>query len=395
MFTFTPQTANAELYFFEIIKIKLQDSGTEKKVEIIENQKPENALQKILSSLGISQPKNVVNNNPSNFPQLNNSPLGQIISNPSFPSQKNNQMGGAGQLFGNQGLGGFVQKVFSGQGGPERAVAGLESSSIFGGLIKRNNPQDLSKPYSGPGGSTSGDCDIPNGPVAFNIGGENGNGVSCNAQTVFVGFKQNLKSGVFGGGYVNPMLEKGMDKPGASVGNCKNPQTAQEYDEKCFTDYASGEARAYVQEQLIHWQNEGGRVGQKCVPVYLDNCDSIGSKNYKTILDSIELLNNSGQVKLKVINPNPQISACNFLSHPAVVGALAELDENNGYDTVRRVSAMRNNSEQILIVTRGGRGTDANLREASTANISNVSYSFDVTGNSSSEYKKIYNCTYK
>jgi hypothetical protein len=289
-------------------------------------------------------------------------------------------------MFGNQGLGGMIQKIFSGN--PQSAVAGLQSSPIFKHVMQQVTP------YNGPGGSIPGDCGIPRGPIAFNIGAENGNGVQCDAKTVFVGFKQNLPSGKFGGGYVNPMLEKGKTASGASVENCANPQTANEYGEKCFANYTSGEGQSYMQAQLLHWQEEGQKVGQKCVPIYVDNCDSIGSQNYKSILDSIEQLNNSGQVKLKVINPNPQNSGRNFLSHPAVIGALAELDEKNGPETARQVANLRNKPEQLLIVTRGGKGTDANLREASRENILNASFSFDVTVNGAKEYQKIYNCTY-
>ncbi len=438
LFSLDPSTVEASSFFSEIlqnlgikktetktVQIKVQYQTVEKKVSVEKDGKtvgsakintetgdtklktpqgemqinvanPETALDKIFSGLGINQNSLQPQTNPFlNTPLIQNSPLGNILTNPNFPAQINKQMGGAGQGFGNQGLGGFIQNIF-GPGGPQKAIAGLSGSNIFGGLVSSGAAQDLATPYNGPGGALPGECGVPQGPIAFNIGGKSGNGVSCNAKTIFVGFNQNFRNGFFGGGYANPMLEKGMSAPGATVSNCKNPQTAQEYNEKCFSDYSGGEAQSYIQKQFLHWQEQGEKAGQKCVPVYLDNCDSIGSKNYKIILDSIEQLNNSGKVKIKIINPNPHLSTCNFLSHPAVIGALAELDgENNGPETVQKVSRLRNKPEQTLIVTRGGKGTDANLREAAKENVSNASFSFDVTVNGAREYQKIYNCTYK
>ncbi len=234
---------------------------------------------------------------------------------------------------------------------------------------------------------SSSDCEIPKGGIAFSINSKDGNGEQCGAKTVFSGFNQYFKKGVFGGGYVNPMLEKDMKNKNASVQNCKKQSVAAEYGEKCFANYdLNSEGFTYIQTQLIHWQHEGEINNQKCVPIYLDNCDSIGKENYKKILDSIENLNNSGKVKLKVLLSNPQ-NDCGLFSHSAVMGALIE--EINEKD-LQKVINMRQNPQQLLLFTRGGKGTNENLQKIENLNIPNSFYSYD----SGKEYEIINRCTY-
>jgi hypothetical protein len=262
------------------------------------------------------------------------------------------------------------------------------TNSLMSGINKAAQQQNTATPYNGPGGSLPGDCGIPKGPMAYNIGGTNGTGSKCDAKTVFVGYKQNLPTGKFGGGYINPMTEKGTNLAGSSLNNCAQKGVASQYGEKCFSDYSSGPGFAYIQEQLLHFQKEGARVGQKCVPVDIDNCDSIGANNYKAILDAVEKLNNGADIKIKVMAKNPQLAGCNFLSHPAVVGAFVESATTN---EAQQIAKMRSKPEQILLFARGGGGTNRKLQDIEKLNIPNSAYSYD----SGREYENVDNCTYK
>ncbi len=231
------------------------------------------------------------------------------------------------------------------------------------------------------------DCQIPKGKIAFSINSKDGSGEQCGANVVFSGYEQYFKKGVFGGGYVNPMLEKGKLDKNASVGNCARKDVAEEYGEQCFTSYdMTSPGFVHVQTQLIHWQHEGELNNQKCVPIYLDNCDSIGIDNYRKILDSIERLNNSGNVKLKVLISSPQ-NDCNLFQHPAVVGALVEEIDNQN---LQKVVQMRTNPQQVLLFTRGGKGTNEKLKEIESLKIPNSAYSYD----SGKEYEMVNSCTY-
>jgi hypothetical protein len=241
----------------------------------------------------------------------------------------------------------------------------------------------LATPYNGPGGSLPGECGIPKGPWAYNIGGDS---VSCNAEVTVSGFKSQLR-GKFGAGYINPLTEKGQSRPGSGAGNCADSSTAKQYGEGCFSSYAGGSGQAYIQEQLLYWQAEGTAKGQKCVPVDIDNCDSIGSANYKNILDQVESFNNQASVKIKVLTKNPHLGSCNFFSHPAVVGAFIE--EISPSDA-QKVSQMRNKPEQILLFARGGSGTNQKLKQIESLKIPNSSYSYD----EGSEYQNVTDCTY-
>lgn len=271
------------------------------------------------------------------------------------------------------------------------------TNSLLGGVNRSTNPnnntsnssgqQALATPYNGPGGSIPGDCGIPKGPIAYNIGTNNGSGVRCNANTVFVGFKQTFRDGIFNAGYINPLLEKGMQHPQASIGNCKQTGVASQYSEKCFSDYSSGVGQAYIQEQILHFQNEGKRTGQKCVPIDIDNCDSIGGENYRSILDQVEKLNNNAEVKIKVFTKNPQTSGCNFLSHPAVVGAVIEgINPTN----TSIVANSRSKPEQLLLFLRGNTGSNEKLKAIDNLKIPNSAFSYD----NGKEYENIFDCTY-
>ena len=82
----------------------------------------------------------------------------------------------------------------------------------------------------------------------------------------------------------------------------------------------------------------------------------------------------------------PQID-CNFFSHPAVVGAFIE--EISTSDA-KKVDAMRNKPEQILLFARGGTGSNEKLKLIQNLGIKNSGYSYD----SGAEYSKVHDCTY-
>lgn len=259
------------------------------------------------------------------------------------------------------------------------APVNLEQETYLNNFLKRLNIFNKNNNHE--------TCGIERGGIAFSINSKDGSGEKCGAKTVFSGFGQYFKKGVLGGGYVNPMLEKGMQNKAASVEKCKKSNVAKEYGEKCFGSYdLNSEGSVYVQSQLIHWQHEGELNNQNCVPIYLDNCDSIGEENYRKILDSIENINNSGKVKLKVISSNPQ-NNCNMFAHPVVIGSLVE--EINKED-LQKVLKMRQNPKQILLFTRGGSGTNEKLEEIEKTNIPNSFYSYD----SGKEYETVNRCTY-
>jgi hypothetical protein len=204
--------------------------------------------------------------------------------------------------------------------------------------------------------------------------------------------------GVLGGGYINPMLEKGLVRKGASLGNCKDQDTAKKYGEKCFANYTSGGGLAYIEEQVLNFQKEGGRIGQKCVPVDIDNCDSIGTENYKSILDTIEKLNNLGDVKIKVLAKNPHLSGCmgkgkeNFFNHPAVIGAFVESATK---EEAKQLDQMRKPGQVLLFAAGSGSKVpesraNKNLGEIEKLNIPNSAYSYD----RGKEYQSVYKCSY-
>ena len=91
-------------------------------------------------------------------------------------------------------------------------------------------------------------------------------------------------------------------------------------------------------------------------------------------------------MKLKVLLSNPQ-NDCGLFSHSAVMGALIE--EINEKD-LQKVINMRQNPQQLLLFTRGGKGTDENLQKIENLNIPNSFYSYD----SGKEYEIINRCTY-
>lgn len=271
-------------------------------------------------------------------------------------------------LLGGQGL--QWQGMGSGQG--QYGPPGLQATPV---------PRSAT-PYNGPGGSLPGDCGIPVGPIAYNIGG---NSVSCHAKSVVVGFGAGARSGYFTMGYVNPLVQRG--------GNCSysGPQArsgmSSSYRENRAADYNSPEAKAYIDCQLMHWRSVAVSAGQRCIPIDIDNCDSIGDIAYKNILDRIEELNKEGGVIIKVLTKNPHLANCNFFSHPAVVGAFVE--EISTSDA-QKVAQMRNKPEQVILFARGGTGSNQRVKEIESLRIQNSAYSYDSGG----EYKNVIDCTY-
>jgi hypothetical protein len=206
---------------------------------------------------------------------------------------------------------------------------------------------------------------------------------------VVSGYLGQLRKDVFAAGYINPLTEKGQTGGASSAGNCKDSSTANQYGEGCFKSYALGsDGAAYIQKQILHFQKEGQAKGQKCVPVDIDNCDSVGSAAYKQILDQIETLNNQGSVKIKVLNKNPHLGGCNFFSHPAVIGAFIESANAN---EAQAIAKMRNKPEQVLVFARGGGSSNQKLKSLESLNIPNSAYSYD----QGSEYQNITECSYK
>jgi hypothetical protein len=202
----------------------------------------------------------------------------------------------------------------------------------------------------------------------------------------------NLRGG-FGMGYINTMTED-FETGGPSVaGNCVSSGTARQYGEGCFRDYRLGSlGSAHIQKQVLHWQRQGAMKGQKCVPVDLDNCDSIGNASFKEVLDQIENYNNQASVKIKALIKNPHLPGCNFMSHPAVIGAVIE---EVGASEARQISNLRSKPEQILLFVAGSGSNNQNnrltkLQSAESEHPSNSSFSYD----SGKEYENTIQCTY-
>ncbi len=279
------------------------------------------------------------------------------------------------------------QGVGNNQNGLEQYTGG----PFAGGIPAGPAPQQLATPYNGPGGSIPGECEIPEGPIAYNIGGNN---VTCFAESVVIGFlgsPRNVKYGrkkVYNMGYINPLVEKsyvGQFSPGVLYSSLQSGA----YGEPRFRDYNSPEATSYLNKQILHWKAVGKAVGQKCIPVDIDNCDSIGNAAYLSILNRIEEQNKTGDVVVKVLTKNPH-NNCNFMSHPAVIGAFVEISGDEPVSVVRKVAATRNKPEQILIFARGGPGTNDKVLTANKQGLPNSAYSYDEGG----EYKNVVNCTY-
>lgn len=377
------EASSTENVFFSDEEFQSEAVDEYETQKVTENKKSDSLIAKILEKMGLGKSPGVSNNIATVTPNyVDNSQTG----NPSTQSgmQPNSIMqllsGLAGKnSFGNQGS--SENQPSSGPGtGP--AGPGTTGPGVSG--PGATTPETLATPYNGPGGSLPGECGIPKGPIAYNIGGNN---VKCSAKTIVSGFKAQLRQGVFGAGYINPLTEKGQGRPGSSARNCVDSSTASQYGEGCFSNYASGPGQAYIQEQLLHWQAQGRAKGQKCVPVDIDNCDSIGNTNYKNILDQVENFNNRADIKIKVLTKNPHLAGCNFFSHPAVVGAFIE---EISPSEAQKVSKMRNKPEQILLFARGGSGTNQKLKQIENLKIPNSSYSYD----QGAEYQNITDCTY-
>lgn len=331
----------------------------------------ETYLSKVLERLGLLRPgTNVVASTATStsFGQGSVSQDLPIINPQVFPYQQPNSL--------NQLLNG-------------NSYGNLPVSNRNPNLMGPAAPQMLATPYSGPGGAIPGECGIPKGPWAYNIGG---NSVSCDARVIVKPFRSQditgiSKDKVWLAGYVNPAVQKDLRSKFPSP-NCGS--SAGKYGEGCFSDYSSGAGQAYVQWQLLHWQEMGDKVGQKCVPIDIDNCDAIGTKNYLSILDQIEKFNNkSSKAKLLVLNKNPH-NNCDFMSHAVVGGAFVEISEDPVGEVVNKVNAVRKKPEQILVFARGGTGSNEKVRAAQNSGIKNSAFSFDKGG----EYERVDNCTY-
>jgi hypothetical protein len=251
--------------------------------------------------------------------------------------------------------------------------------------------QGKAEPYNGPAG-TMGECGIPQGPMAYNIGTSNGSGVRCNAKTVFVGFKGSIGSlpaGVMGGGYINPLTEKGNRLPGTIPSLMTGA-----YGEYKFLNYApNSPGGEYVKQQVLHWKGEAAKRGQKCIPVDIDNCDSVKIDNYMKILDTVESLNNAGP-KVMVMVKNPlDCGNGRAFKHKVAVGAFQEEISVAG---AKQLASLRANINQVILFASGSgpkspnHKGNINTKAIQSANIPNTAYSYD----SGKEYSTIYNCTY-
>jgi hypothetical protein len=268
---------------------------------------------------------------------------------------------------------------------------------------------DKTSPYTGPTGTIGidSDCALPMGPIAYNVGGENGNGVRCDAKIVFVGYNQDfskIPSGVMGAGYINTITEKNENISGASSKSCKIGGAARAYGEKCFSDYSmspNSSATSYIDKQILHWKQQGVAKGQKCVPIYVDNCDSIGANAYENVLKHISEFNKSNQnggVKLKIFLANNFFDkSCNagknLMNNSDVIGGVIE---EIPVEKVKLIQAMRSNPGQILLFLAGSGAKgptgykNNNLKIIENLKTPNSAYSYD----SGKEYSIIHNCTY-
>jgi hypothetical protein len=249
-------------------------------------------------------------------------------------------------------------------------------------------------------------CNFPKGSFAYQIGTTDGSGVklTCKPSTIMVGYKgkiSGLPKDIFGAGYFSTLIPKD-DKENTKKYISISKPSGDGYGSRMFLDYNSKEAKAYVDEQLLHWKEEGILKKQSCVVVDVDNCDDIGGDNYKIVLDEIEQFNknnNNGGVTIKVLAKNTQLVKCNlgkinFFTHPAVIGGLIE----HGNKTEYKTELSKRNPNQMLIFASGaGTKTSASPGNVYTSKIENTeripnsAYSYD----SGAEYQHVYKCTYK
>ncbi len=343
-------------------------------------------LEKILQRLGLGNANAATSSNSNVFSQdlnrLNPTQQNLQNQNPQNTTQGSGQQSQQqpqtmGQLFQNPA---FQQGVNQGM----QQAQGVATQAM-----------NLASPYNGPGGSLPGECGLPVGPIAYNIASESGSGVRCNAKTVIIGYKgRPATKNYFIGGYVTPLVPP-FDGANVSKYSGVTGSAGDGYGGRRFANYNSQEARTFIDEQLLHWKSVGAALGQKCVPIDIDNCDNVGSANYKIVLDRVEELNQTAQssgVLLKVLTKNPQIN-CNFFSHPAVIGAFIE--EISPSDAVR-VGQMRNKPEQVLLFAAGSgskspnSSANVNLKRLEAIGIKNSAYSYD----SGKEYEVVHDCTY-
>jgi hypothetical protein len=372
-------------YFSDTVeesKIENQDKEKSKEKELeAKKVQQETVLAKVLERLGLGKSQL--------SPQTQTQPQSQLQTQPQIQPQPQPQQNPFIQQapIAQQAPVPVNSSLFGGQG--NMSPAGL--SPYTGNALQTylGGGQVLATPYNGPGGSLPGDCGVPLGPIAYNKGG---NSVRCDARSVLTGYMSSLR-GAFGMGYINTMTEN-FETGGASVAsNCVETGTARQYGEGCFRSYSLGSlGSAHVQKQILHWQAQGASKGQMCVPVDLDNCDSIGSAAFKEVLDQIENINNRASVKIKALIKNPHLSGCNFMSHPAVIGAVVE---EVGAEGARQVSSLRSKPEQILLFVAGSGSNNQNgrltkLQSAESARVPNSAYSYD----SGPEYSAVVNCTY-
>lgn len=238
------------------------------------------------------------------------------------------------------------------------------------------------------------DCNIAPGPVAYNIGKPEGNGVGgqCRPRSIVVGFDgtfSQLPSGMIGMGYINPRLEnRAMAKrfPG------QTRVIGDEWNEPVYVDYGSPGAVNYIKYQVEHWKTQGRARGQKCVAVDVNNCDVIGADSYGKVLDVIDDLNRKQpDVQIRVLVKNPQNGGCGkFLNRSVTIGAFIEEISSRDFE---RLVQMRNNPNQMLLFARGNnRGKfHISMEAIAAAKVPNSSVSFDSNGS----YESINKCTYE
>ncbi len=230
-------------------------------------------------------------------------------------------------------------------------------------------------------GSTTGasGCDIPAGPIAYNIGSTSGKGVQCkNARSIVVEYmgkfdelammnKKNPSAKKFGMGYINPLVETNeISKFGPDKKICFSNTDGSKYCEGKFNDYGSAKAVKYLTTQIKHWKEEGKKLEQSCVPVDIDNCDGIGTENYQKVMDLVAKLNKEDpKIKVKVFVKNAHEKECQkFLNHPSAIGAFIE--EISAKD-VNNLVSLRTDPSKILLFAQGSQ------REAHHESLASIS----------------------